>query len=696
MIPYPFPADRLALAAITFAGVIVFIWALWMRLRPVRHGARSPKPPILDQLRAANAGIAAAVAAERAIVAAIGALPETVTPGEAERRLRELTPGDNPRHDILNRYHLMVRGWEIQRKPQMLAALAGMALADASGRFLELDEALRRSIDEGTAGLVGEIATELAKRQEELERWLKTGGVLLQLERAAARVGKTDPGVAQDIASAIAAFKPRMLELTMATLRWHIAHWEEKEPLEPQRMAEGLAQYCLPRFPQLAKEVHAALSRHQGPEWECAHIRFDSAVIYHFRDFGGLESFDFVAAFDRLWAAIMSRERPVSIMAASTASSLLEDRFYDDPEQRLRLHAALDWACAVHGESYAYEWLAEQLQPPKDTAERANQESADPARQQTIDDRISTLASTTATLEPEIALAELRMLLPDTPAEILHVSLVARWKDDHAVVCLTAICGLVLEMTERPEQRRSVTGRHLYWPLRQGPALLIEHLLVLLSERFDRLDSWIGDESSVRDLRAAARRFEREAPTMSAALSRFLDRVRKRRLVLLEAAIAERLQQAAEEGDEAEPFKLVLDLYRFCLTGEAHLMEPIRKFMQTRREHGKWRRARLHLESMIISHLGAVDEVAGYDFEALLESFSDGLKDEDAAIAGLTANLAAKMIDNGLIPQMRDFSSLELEMKRAGNLFDPVPESFSVLKQSIMNARSRMDGDSVG
>jgi hypothetical protein len=48
--------------------------------------------------------------------------------------LRKLTPGDPPRHNIRNRYLLMVCAWESQRKPQMLAALAGLALADASGR----------------------------------------------------------------------------------------------------------------------------------------------------------------------------------------------------------------------------------------------------------------------------------------------------------------------------------------------------------------------------------------------------------------------------------------------------------------------------------------------------------------------------------------------------------------------------------
>jgi len=673
----------------TFVALVaaILVWAFRMRLRPRRSGSRPSRPPILDRLQAANAEIAAAVAAEQAVVAAIGALPETVAPGKAERRLRELTPGDNPRHNIRNRYLLMVHGWESQRKPQMLAALAGLALADASGRFLELDEALRRSTDEGGAVLVGQIATELATRQDELERWLKTGGVLLQLERAAARFGKADPEAAARIASAIAAFRPRMLELTTATLRWHIAHWEEKEPLEPEKMAEALAPYCLPRFPELAAEAHAALSRHHGPEWDRAHVRFDYALIGHFRDFGGLEGFDFAAAFERLCDAIMSPEAPVSSMAASTATSLLDDHYHDGPEQRLRLHAALDWAGGVHGESYAYRWLAEQLQPPVVAPERAAEASANAERQRTVNDRIARLASTTATPDPEIALVELRMLLPDTPAQALCAALIARWKDGHAVVCLATLCGLALELTEGMEQPKDLAGLCLHWPLRQGPAPLIEHLLALLSQRFDRLDPWIGEERSVRDLRAAMLRFEAEAPATAAALSNLLDRVRQRRLTLLEAAIAERLRRAVEEGDAAEPFELVLDLYRLCLPGEERLVEPVRAFMRTRGERGAWRRALLHLESMTLIRFGAFGEAAGYDFDHLREVLSGGLKDDDAGIAGLAAMLAAKLIDKALIARIEDLSSLELDLKRAGTRFDPVPAGLAVLKRSIANAR---------
>lgn len=665
---------------------VILVWAFWVRLRPMRSRSHPPRPPILDQLRAANAEIAAVVAAEQAIVAAIGALPENVAPGEAERRLRELTPGDNPRHDTRNRYLLMVHGWESQRKPQMLAALAGMALADASGRFLDLDEVLRRSIDEGGAVLVGQIATELATRQDELERWLKTGGVLLQLERAVARIGRSDPEIAARVTSAIASFKPRMLELTTATLRWYIAHWEEKEPLEPEKMAEALAPYCLPRFPELAAEAHAALSRRQGPEWDRAQVRFDSALIYHFRDFGGLEGFDFEAGLNRLCDAIMSPEASVSSMAASTATSLLDGHFYNGPEHRLRLHAALDWAGNVHGESYAYRWLAEQLQPPEAAPERAAEAPANAERQRTINDRIARLASTIATPDPEIALVELRMLLPDTPAEALRVALIARWKDGHAVVCLAALCGLVLELTDGMEQPKDLAGLCLHWSLRQGPAPLIEHLLALLSERFDRLDSWIREERSVHDLRAAMLRFKAEAPATATALLRLHDRVRQRRLVLLEAAIAERLRRAVEEGDAAEPFELVLDLYRLCLPGEERLVEPVRAFMRTRGERSAWRRALLHLESMTLIHFGAFGEVAAYDFDYLRDVLSDGLKDDDVEIAGLAALLAAKLIDKALITRIEDFSSLELTLKRAGTRFDPVPTGFAVLGQSITNA----------
>jgi hypothetical protein len=97
-------------------------------------------------------------------------------------------------------------------------------------------------------------------------------------------------------------------------------------------------------------------------------------------------------------------------------------------------------------------------------------------------------ASTTATPDPEIALVELRLVLPDTPMDVLRASLIAQWKDGHAVVCLAALCGLVLELTEGMEQSRSRMALCLHWPLRQGPVPLIEHLLALLSERFDRLD----------------------------------------------------------------------------------------------------------------------------------------------------------------------------------------------------------------
>jgi hypothetical protein len=111
--------------------------------------------------------------------------------------------------------------------------------------------------------------------------------------------------------------------------------------------------YCLPRFPQLAAEAQAALSQRRGPASESARIWFDCAVIQHFRSLGGLEGFDFEAGLNRLCDAIMARDMSVSTVAASSAASLLDDRFYGGPEHKLRLHAALDRASNVHGESCA-------------------------------------------------------------------------------------------------------------------------------------------------------------------------------------------------------------------------------------------------------------------------------------------------------------------------------------------------------
>jgi hypothetical protein len=200
----------------------------------------------------------------------------------------------------------------------------------------------------------------------------------------------------------------------------------------------------------------------------------------------------------------------------------------------------------------------------------------------------------------------------------------------------------------------------------------------------------------VRDLRAAARRFETQAPTTAAVVSRLLYRVRQRRLVLLEATVAERLRRAAAEGEGAEPFELALDLYRLHLSGEPRLVAPIRSFMRQRNERSEWRRALLQLESMSLIRCGAFDEVAGYDVDYLLDLLSGGLRDNEVGIAELTATLAARLIDKGLITRIGDFSALEFDLKRAGNLFDPVPEGFAVLQQSIVDARRHRGGGSIG
>jgi hypothetical protein len=411
-------------------------------------------------------------------------------------------------------------------------------------------------------------------------------------------------------------------------------------------------------------------------------------VMSHFSTRGGLEGFDFDGAFLRVCDAIMSSDAALSAFAADEAASHLGNHFFDDVAHRLSLQSALDWAVGVHGELYVYQWLANELQPEDAQASFEHHS--------TTNERVKALADTTATLEPEIALIELRHLLPDTPAEALRVPLIARWKEDHAIACLSALCGLVLELTDKCQERDGLIGLCLHSPLLEGPAPLIDRLLTVLSERFERLDSWIGTEGSVRDLQQAARRFNADMPETAAGLSRLLDRVRQRRLVLLEEQILEKLQRAAVGEPKTDPFDLALGLYRLCVPGEARLAAPIRSFMRARSDQVEWRRARLYLESMALTHFGAFDEADGYDRSYLLDVFSDGLRDIEVELAWLAAALATKLVDKGLLTRIDDLDRLRAAMQWADNLFDPVPDSFGALQTAIADALQRAERQAGG
>jgi hypothetical protein len=193
----------------------------------------------------------------------------------------------------------------------------------------------------------------------------------------------------------------------------------------------------------------------------------------------------------------------------------------------------------------------------------------------------------------------------------------------------------------------------------------------------------------VRDLNVAAQRFKTEAPETAVGLSQLLDRVRRQRPVLLEPVIGERLSKAEADGDQAEPFALALDLHRLCLPGETRLVAPVRTFMGQRRKSVAWRRAALHLESMALTHFSADGDAAGYDFDYLQALLSDGLKDHSVEVAALAAALAAKLIDRNLMARPEDLAGLEAAMAWSDNLFDPLPQSFAVLKTAIANALQR-------
>lgn len=676
-------------APIAAMALIFASSALWGRFRP-KSSPPDPARQMLDELLAANAKLAAVVSAERAVVAAIDALPDDVPPLEARNLLRQLTPG----YAIQDRYILIRHAWETQRSPQALSALAGMALADANGTHAEAVMVLHLALEKGGPVLVGQIAAQLATRQEELARFLRTGGALLQLESAARRFMASDPVIAGGIEDAITRITPRMRAQMLKTLRWYINHWTEEEQMAPEQLAEALVPYCLPRFPELAAAVHTAFARHDGPEWERAALRFDRTLIDHFAGRGGLEGFNVVAANTRLCEAIMSLDASLSEHAACDAARLVGDNFYEEAQFRLALQAAVDWAEGMHGPLPPYQWLANALQSPE---ARTAEAEADFVSSRKVNAAVKTLADTTATLEPEIALIELRVLLPVAPVDRLRVSLSARWQEDRAVVCLSALCGLVLELTAGEPPREGLVGLCVRLPLREGPALLIESLLALLSARFGNLDGWIETEGSVRELKLAVRRFEAAAPGTAAALSRLLNCVYQRRLTLLKAQIEEKLARAASEEETMGSFELVLGPYRLYLPGEASLTLPVRRYIRARSDRLDWRRAGLYLESMALIHFDELGESADYDVDYLIQVLSEGLKDDEVEVAWLAATLATKLVEKDLLKQSEHFDDLIASMQWADNLHDPVPESFVTLRhviaQSLMRGR-QLDGAS--
>lgn len=456
---------------------------------------------LLDRLKEANGQLSAVVQAENEVIHPISLLPEDVPPLEAAQVLRDAMPEATEEHQQT----LMLHAWEVQKRPQALVALAGLALADLTDDAAIL---FRRALKDGGPALLDQLASALDARRDRLDGWLENGKLLVGLERAALRIGQQAPDVAAHLRASAFGLEPRCRELMLHRLRRQIALREADAALPLEKMAGELAVYCLPRFPELAAEAHAALDRHAGPEGDRAHIWFDKAVLHNFYDLpGGLDNFDFDAALDRLCRGLVSADAETSQFAALHAADQLSDYFYDSDTYRVALRRALDQAAVQHPFTPSYDWLAQEVDPPEETAETLDAEASLEQRR-LASEGARRLGEVTSTPDPMAALAELRGIVPEVPAVPLREALMARWEEQPSPIWLVALAGLGLE--ELGHDRPNVRMVHscFYWPLRAGSRDLVTRLA---AEAGRRMNARAGteDHERLRDVIAAAlARFE--------------------------------------------------------------------------------------------------------------------------------------------------------------------------------------------
>ncbi len=671
-------------ALLPLAVVIVLI--VWVTLRDRKKWAyrQQTGDMLLDRLQQANAQLSAVVKAETDAIQSIAVLPEDIDPLEAERVLRAAMP-DSSFHD---RRALMQHAWEGKKLPQALVAIAGMALADLENTYARLNLLFRAALKEGSPALLDHIARELGQKREGLDNWIMLS-LPFELERAAQRVSAKTPDVATRVRGLAEELTPRWRELLMDRLRFEIGQWEDRDDLEPLDMAAGLAKSCLPRFPELATAAHAALGRHEGAEWEKAHVWLDKAILHHFYDVPvGLDGFDYDGAVQRLCDGIGSSNADVSLFYALHGADMLGDVFFDTPDHYDALQTALDRAVSLHGSNPTYEWLEKELNPVDVSTERLSAAEDNIALHASVNEGVGTVVETTSTLDPAVALAELRAAMPDAPAEMLRVAFTARWQVDRSPMSLVALLGVALEVIETEPVDGKMVSLCLHWPLRDGAADVVTAAVVMLEHRFERLDSWMHWERSIIDLEGAAKRMTEVALTTGEKAAALLARAKDRRVTLLAASIAARLDQAVAEGDKADPFKMMLDVYRWCLPDHPELGAPVRAMLEARSEDVEWGRVQMLFEGAVIRHFGEQGRLGGYDFDAAMRLLHAGIKAHDERIAETAAMTASDLVRRGLIATQEQFWILLDALDWAVPLH-PVPlKAFEDLRAAIAAARA--------
>lgn len=686
------PETLLFLAMLALVAVVALVsWAM-RRDRKKWTYRQQTGDMLLDRLKAANLQVAAVVKAENDAIQSVGVLPEEVDPLEAERVLRAAMP-DSSFHD---RRALMQHAWEAQKQPQALVALAGMALADLENTYSSLNVQFRTVMKEGSPALLGHIALGLDRRRHQIDNWLRVAGLPLQLELAASRIAGEAPDVAERLRSLAQSLLPRWGELLMQKLRLEVGNWEEKEDVSPLEMAVALAQSSLPRFPELVAEVHAALDRHEGPQWDKAHAWFDKAVLHRFYDLPiGLRGFDRDAAIERFADGIMSSDAEVSRFIAEQAADLLGDGFFDAPHHGDALQGALDWAVGLHGTNPTYEWLEAELNAPNVREEKLRAAEESIALHAQVNVGVAKVMEATSTLDPDVALAELRQVVPGVPMELLRVALIARWHREHEPMSLVALLGVALEAAESEPVDGKMVSLCVHWPLRDGSAAVVDAAVLMLEERFERLDSWVHRERSILDLESGSRRLAEMAPATAGRVGALLERAKERRVPLLAQSIAERLKQVEAEAEAADPFRMMLDVYRWCLPHHPELGAPVRHLLRVRDDDIAWRKTQFWLESSIIKHFGPLGQLAGYDLEALIDLLYDGIADHSEEVAVVAAMTATDLIKRNIISNPDHLLTLEGAVDWAVPLHHTLPQEFSILRDEIRAAYGRVSATAV-
>ncbi|SMQ70276.1 hypothetical protein SAMN06295905_1862 [Devosia lucknowensis] len=665
----------IAFAILATAFVVALLGFLGRRARPAVAPA-GVSATLSDRFEAANSRLAEVISKENNALLAVTTLPEDVGPMEAEAALRAATP-DWSMHD---RQVLMLQAWEVQRRPQALAALAGLPLANPDKSFAMLNGTLVRALRDGEPALLGQIAEAIDARFDALGALADAGGIVVTMERAAERIRLQAPEVATVLEATMERMWPRTRRQMLAVLRIRIDEWDDERPVDPRGMAEDLAQYSWPRLPELMAEVHEALDKRNGPEWERAQLWYDKAVLQRYCDVeDALKGFDIGAVVERLAKALMSPDAETSRFAAETAADLIGDYFIENPRHFATLKTALTWAGRTHELTPSHEWLAQSLDP----TDAGEDVTLDAERYGQIRAGIERFIDTTATTDPLVARAELRAILPDAPIDILRVALIARWKDSRDEVLLVALAGLSIEALEDGEDGR-MAQLCLHWPLKAGSADLVLSITAELDERSERLDPWLRTEDGVRDLLRATGRVSAAGRGLDRAARDFLDWAEARHVVLLTEMVAARLER--DSGDDDGALQLALDLYRMVLPDEPALLWPVQKYMRERAAAPAWREALLHFESMRANHFAALGEADAAELAELVDLFCEALRDSPSDVARLAAYQAAQLVTLGVIARPEHLAKLDERLTWAGNLHGMVPDSFVTLRAALSAA----------